>query len=82
MGGTYLFAFKVEVVDAFDSKIAASRRAQTIHHRGHRERRMGCALGTETEKPAGGRLFCFYSISSEYHAGGINRPNIIEGIKV
>jgi hypothetical protein len=37
----------------------------------------------ETEKPARmAGFFFFYSISSEYHTGEINRPNIFEGIKM
>ena len=74
MGGTYLFAYKVEVVDAFDSKIAARRRAKTIHHRGHRVRK-------QESLPMAG-FFFFNSISSGYHTGRINQPKYFEGIKI
>jgi hypothetical protein len=38
---------------------------------------------SETEKAApGAAFFFFYSISSGYHMERINRPNIIEGIRV
>jgi hypothetical protein len=38
---------------------------------------------SKKKSPADKRgFFCFYSISSEYHTGGVNRPNIFEGIVV
>jgi len=43
----------------------------------------GMALSSPKQKSRlVGRPFLFYSISSEYHTERINRPNIIEGIRV
>jgi hypothetical protein len=42
---------------------------------------MGCLLSKQ-KSLAGARLFCFDSISSEYHTERINWPNIFEGIKM
>jgi hypothetical protein len=62
MSGAYLFAFKVEVVDAFDFKIASdSLSTETPPQRTQRAQRVPGhrAPKADAEKPATGRLFLF-----------------------
>jgi hypothetical protein len=80
VSGGYVFESKVEVVNAFDSKILA--RAMRVSGRAIGEKTACLSRGVEhrlghggllskTEKPAGkAGFFSFSILSSVYHAGG------------
>jgi hypothetical protein len=81
-GGSYLFTFKVEVVDAFDSKIAARLRDPgNSLQRTQRARSAKSGAQKQKSLPMAGFFFS-YSISSEYHTERIKPPKYLERIKV